>query len=169
MSPDRLLRSCRVGVVIAVAGVLLGCSQNKATVNAGAADSGPSAENGRVSVVVRDCAKCHQSRDPADGVLSGQSTPVEGTTSYGSNLTPDPDTGMDAWDGASIARAVLDGVGDQGRPLCPAMPRGSDAGMTDTEAMDIAAYLQALPPVWHAVPASRCERAVATADAGTDE
>jgi hypothetical protein len=89
-------------------------------------------------------------------VLSGQTTPVPGTQSYGSNLTPDPDTGMDSWDAGSIAASVLGAVDVQGRPLCATMPSYADAGMGTDEAFAIAAYLRSLTPVWHAVPASRC-------------
>jgi nicotinate dehydrogenase subunit B len=89
-------------------------------------------------------------------VLSGQTTPVPGTLAYGSNLTPDPDTGMDFWDAGTIATCVLNGVDEQGRPLCTAMPAYVEAGMGNGEAFAIAAYLQSLAPVWHSIPASQC-------------
>jgi mono/diheme cytochrome c family protein len=114
------------------------------------------AGQGYLAVEARGCGQCHQSPDPNDGVLSGQTTAVPGTTAYGSNLTPDPDTGMDAWDAGTIAQAVLYGVDDRSQPLCPSMPPYADAGMTAAEALAIATYLQTLNPVWHAVPASRC-------------
>jgi hypothetical protein len=93
-------------------------------------------------------------------VLSGQTTPLAGTQSYGSNLTPDPDTGMDAWDAGSIAEAVFHSVDSHGVPLCPSMPAYADAGMSSDEALAIAVYLQQLTPVWHAVPASTCPSGV---------
>jgi mono/diheme cytochrome c family protein len=99
----------------------------------------PSVEHGRLAVTARKCGDCHQSPDPRDGVLSGQATPImDYPQAYGSNLTPDPDTGID----------------DQGQPLCAPMPRFAD--MSDDEAVAIAAYLQSLVPVWHAVPATVC-------------
>ena len=126
----------------------------------------PSAAQGLAAVQLRDCAKCHQSQNDSDGVLSGQTTPVQGTLSYGSNLTPDPDTGMDAWDAATIENAILVGVDDQGRVLCPDMPRWGSKGMGADEALAIAAYLQSLAPIWHAIPASTCDRPSPAADAG---
>jgi mono/diheme cytochrome c family protein len=113
-------------------------------------------QQGYLAVQARQCGQCHQSSDPADGVLSGQTTPVPTTQTYGSNLTPDPDTGMDAWDAATIATSILQAVDDQNNRLCPSMPSYADAGMTSDEALSIAAYLQSLAPVWHPVPASRC-------------
>lgn len=126
-------------------------------------DVDSAAGQGYLAVQSRGCAECHQSPDPTAGVLSGQTTPVPGTLSYGSNLTPDPDTGMDFWDAATIATGVLNGVDEQGRPLCSAMPAYVEAGMGTGEAFAIAAYLQSLPPVWRAIPASQC----ALVDAGS--
>jgi hypothetical protein len=105
-------------------------------------------------VLMRGCATCHEATDPTLGVLSGQDTPVAGTTTYGSNLTPDPDTGMDAWTTAQIATALRMGLDDTGAELCPTMP--TYPTMTDTEADDIAAYLQNLTAVHHLVDGSMC-------------
>ena len=133
-------------------------------------DAEPTAALGMVAVQQRGCAMCHQSSNPDDGVLSGQTTPVPGTQSYGANLTPDPDTGMDAWDAATIATAVLGGVDDQSEELCLAMPRFATKGMNTTEALSIAAYLQSLPAVWRAIPASTCTQTTGPggADGGGD-
>jgi hypothetical protein len=138
--------------------LLLGCGQSGAVDDAGGgpeSGSGPTAAQGLAAARSRQCDRCHQSPDPSDGVLSGQTTPVQGRE-YGSNLTPDPDTGMDAWDAGSIATAVLQAVDNQGGPLCASMPRFADAGMGPDEALAIATYLQTLSPVRHVIPASMC-------------
>jgi mono/diheme cytochrome c family protein len=111
---------------------------------------------GAMAVEARQCGQCHQSANPGDGVLSGQDTPVPGTHAYGSNLTPDPDTGMDLQDPATIATSVLQAVRPDGGPLCAAMPAYADAGMDAAEALAIGAYLRSLEAVRHAVPASTC-------------
>lgn len=116
------------------------------------------AGQGMLAAQARQCGQCHQSPNPDDGVLSGQTTPVPGTHSYGSNLTPDPDTGMDSWDAGSIAQAILARQRADGGPLCSAMPAYADSGMGADEALDIAAYLQSLPAVWRPIPASTCAR-----------
>jgi hypothetical protein len=121
--------------------------------DAGAEPDSP-VTRGALAVEQRNCGKCHQSPDPLDGVLSGQTTPVASSQAYGSNLTPDPDTGMDAWDAGAIVAALTQGIDSQGNPLCPAMPVYCD--MTPDEATSIAAYLQSLVPVWHPIPASTC-------------
>ncbi len=128
--------------------------------DAGSADTDAAADSaagqGYLAVQARQCAQCHQSPDPADGVLSGQDTPVPGTMAYGSNLTPDPDTGLDVQDAGILAASILGAAALDGGALCPSMPAYVEAGMGPAEARNIAAYLQGLTPVWHPVPASAC-------------
>ncbi len=71
---------------------------------------------------------------------------------WGSNLTPDSETGIGRWTQAQIATAIRTGVRPDGRVLTPAMPWRSFAAMTDSDAMAIAAYLKTLPPTRRAVP-----------------
>jgi nicotinate dehydrogenase subunit B len=151
----------RCSLALAALVVLTGCRlrSSLASDDAGAApdvDVDSPAGQGMLAVQTRQCGQCHQSPNPGDGVLSGQTTPVHGTHAYGSNLTPDPDTGMDSWDAGSIAMAILSRQGVDGGALCPAMPSYADAGMGSDEALSIAAYLQSLPPVWRPIPPSTC-------------
>ncbi|HEY8040893.1 MAG TPA: c-type cytochrome [Polyangiaceae bacterium] len=146
----------RVALLLLVA--LAGCDAAGASADAGVpdVDVDSAVGQGYLAVQARSCGQCHQSTSAADGVLSGQATPVPGSQAYGSNLTPDPDTGMDAWDAGTIATSVLQAVDDRGKPLCPAMPAYADAGMEQDEALAIAAYLQSLAPERHVVPPSAC-------------
>ncbi len=106
------------------------------------------------AVLARGCPTCHEPPDANDGILSGATTPQPGTMAWPKNLTPDPDTGLDAWDASTIANAMRTGVDDQGAQLCETMPRFAD--MKDDEAFAIAAYLQSLAAVHHYVPESIC-------------
>jgi hypothetical protein len=149
-------------LVLAALVVLTGCRLRESSQGSDDAGSAPDVDvdspsgQGMLAVQARQCGQCHQSPDPDDGVLSGQTTPVSGTHAYGSNLTPDPDTGMDAWDAGSIALAILSRQGVDGGTLCSAMPSYADAGMGQDEALAIAAYLQSLTPVWRPIPPSSC-------------
>lgn len=125
------------------------------------------AQRGAKFVALRGCPSCHQSKDPNDGVLSGQSAPRPGTMAYAPNLTPDPDTGLGGWSDENILRAVRTGVDDQGAPLCPPMPHFGDLG--DEEANDILAYLRGLPPIKRKAPDSQCPGKEGTDDAGMDD
>jgi hypothetical protein len=147
--------------LVALALLVAGCrlDRGSSSDDAGAApdvDVDSPAGQGMLAVQARQCGQCHQSPNPADGVLSGQTTPVPGTHAFGSNLTPDPDTGMDSWDAGSIALAILAQQGVDGGALCSVMPAYADAGMGTAEAVSIAAYLQSLPAVWRPIPASTC-------------
>ncbi|MFX5464562.1 hypothetical protein ABTD44_19505, partial [Acinetobacter baumannii] len=77
------------------------------------------------------------------------------------NLTPDPTTGLGCWTDDEIARAILDGIDDQGQTLCPIMPRFSDAGIGEAGARALVAFLRSIPVAQNQVPSSMC-----TLDAG---
>lgn len=118
-------------------------------------------QRGLFYVTARGCPTCHQSKDPADGTLSGTTTPRKGTMAYPANLTPDSDTGIGDWSDEQIMRAMRSGIDDGDAPLCPPMPHFDGTGgdgrpMTDDEATSIVAYLRSLPPVHHEIPASAC-------------
>jgi hypothetical protein len=125
-------------------------------------DGGDLVTVGKRFVDQRGCAACHQSPSGADGVLSGQSMPRPGTMAYGSNLTPDPMTGIGSWADIEIVRAMRYGIDDQELPLCPTMTHydGTDPSqpfMTDLEAGAIVAYLRSLPAVARPdIPPSYC-------------
>jgi mono/diheme cytochrome c family protein len=71
---------------------------------------------------------------------------------YGSNLTPDRETGLGRWSEADIIKAIRTGVRPDGRILAPAMPVQNFAKLTDEDARAIAAYLKSLKPVSNKVP-----------------
>jgi mono/diheme cytochrome c family protein len=180
--PERL-RSCAAGVArgsVAVAfllgagflAVFVACSPGDASTPDG--DAGITTDApldrlaaGELAVRRRACGSCHQSSDPADGVMSGQTTPRLGTLSYPANLTPDVETGIGGWPAARIVFAMRHGVDVDDQPLCAAMPRFD---LEDEEAYAIAEYLRSLPPVHHAIPASTCPplKPKTPPDAGTD-
>ncbi|MFX9112552.1 hypothetical protein ABTN46_19770, partial [Acinetobacter baumannii] len=67
---------------------------------------------------------------------------MPGTRIFAPNLTPDETTGLGMWTDAQIARAIREGLDDQGQPLCSVMPRFSDLG--DDEVKTLVAELRAL-------------------------
>lgn len=119
---------------------------------------------GRTRVALRQCATCHQSDDPGDGIMSGSSTPISDVSSravgYASNLTPDTGTGLGKWTDAEIIAAIRDGRAIRGTPMC-VMPRYPE--MTDAEAAAIVVYLRSLPAVTHEIERTTC---VSDLDAG---
>ena len=96
------------------------------------------------------CGHCHSGEPKnADGVLSGGREFRDwriGIT-RGSNLTPDPETGLGAWSEAEIVRALRNGQSRDGRLLAPVMPYEWFYEMSDEDAFAVARYLKSLAPV----------------------
>jgi len=109
---------------------------------------------GHFYVTARGCPSCHQSKNPADGTLSGTTSPREGTSAYPANLTPDVDTGIGSWSDDQLARAIREGTDLDGLELCPEMNHFST--MTDYEVYSIIKSLRSLPPVNNKVLRSVC-------------
>ncbi len=73
--------------------------------------------------------------------------------SYGTNLTPDRETGMGAWTEAMFVKAIRTGKHmSAGRPILPPMPWEAYARLTDEDLKAVFAFLRTLPPVANKVP-----------------
>ena len=126
--------------------------------NANAAD--PQIERGKYLVSVIPCTDCHTpgtflgKPDMArylGGSEVGFEIPGLGVF-YGTNLTPDKETGLGGWTMEEIATAIRTGARPDGRILAPAMPVESFKSLTQADALAIAAYLKTLPPIKNKVP-----------------
>lgn len=98
------------------------------------------------------CGECHTV--PGGKPLAGGrplATPFG--TIYGSNITPDRDTGIGTWSAEAFRRAMRDGVDREGRHLYPAFPYNHFTGLTDGDIDGLYAYLMTREPVRAATPA----------------
>ncbi len=97
-----------------------------------------------------NCVSCHQS---AGGRPYAGGYPIKTPfgTVYGSNITPDPETGIGKWSPAAFNRAMREGVGRDGSHLYPAFPYTHYASVTDSDLGALYAFLMTRPAV-HAVP-----------------
>lgn len=110
---------------------------------------------------VMGCADCHTPVDPATGapVLDkylGGRQPYEGPWGivYGGNITPDIETGIGDWTEEEIKRALVAGIGKDGRRLI-LMPWYAYSSLTQEDADAVAFYLKnVLPAVNNEVPAA---------------
>jgi len=76
-------------------------------------------------------------------------------TSYASNLSPDPETGIGAWNEELFIRILRTGkFMGSGRDILPPMPWYDFAKLTEADLKAIFAYLRSLKPVKNQVPAS---------------
>ncbi|HEX6747318.1 MAG TPA: c-type cytochrome [Longimicrobium sp.] len=96
------------------------------------------------------CGHCHAAnpRNP-DGPLAG-GLPFRNWrlgTIHAANLTPDVETGIGGWSEAEIVRAIRNGNDREGHLLAPVMPYEWLAGLSDRDALAMAAYLKSQPPV----------------------
>ena len=153
-------------VALALAGAVIGSSCGPTGSTGGNAAGGDTAatmtaeariELGRRLTVVTGCVDCHTpgtmyGAPDMSRNLSGSELGWSGPwgTTYASNLTPDPATGLGEWNEEQIVTAFRTGKRPDGSPILPPMPWPNYASLTDEEAYAIAAYLKSLPPVVHA-------------------
>ncbi|HEY3695050.1 cytochrome c [Phenylobacterium sp.] len=100
-----------------------------------------------------DCEACHTARGGVP-FTGGRPFKLPFGTLYTPNITPDPGTGIGAWNDAEFLRAMHQGVGRGGKPLYPAFPYPSYTLLTDADALAIKAYLFSLKPVRNTAPAN---------------
>ena len=101
------------------------------------------------------CNFCHQDATPGAGDFTGQLTPRPMTTAYGTNLSPDPETGIGMLTDEQIARAARCATGRGGRRLCVMAPF-AETRLNNDNLCALIAYLRSLPPVRRPIPASTC-------------
>lgn len=110
-----------------------------------------------------DCFACHSDRDwtqhdaPVIAGTKGGGSPafplqdLPGQV-YPPNISPDKDTGAGNWTDDQLARAIREGIGNDGRALFPFMPYENFRHLSDEELASVIVYLRSIPPVHRAVP-----------------
>ncbi len=107
---------------------------------------------GATLVVMGDCAECHTAAGGAP-LAGGYALPTPFGTIYGSNITPDPQTGIGTWSEAAFARAMHEGIRRDGSYLYPAFPYPHFTRVSDQDVQAIYAFLMTRPAVHDVVPA----------------
>jgi hypothetical protein len=124
---------------------------------------------------VYKCQGCHQNAslvvdDAGNGlVLAGNDAGIgDSGMIFPPNLTDDPTTGLGCWTDTQVVNAILTGVDNEGKMLCPSMPRwgsplptadgGTRAGtpMDAGTAQQIVDFLRSLPSVNNQVTQTTC-------------
>jgi mono/diheme cytochrome c family protein len=106
---------------------------------------------------VMSCGNCHSPKGPPaavagkefSGGLSWDEPPFKVTAS---NITPDKETGIGAWNAADIKKALVQGVRPNGVPIAAIMPSAFYGILTSGDLDATVAYLQSLKPVTNKVP-----------------
>jgi mono/diheme cytochrome c family protein len=87
------------------------------------------------------------SRRPTGRTMSGRFI-------YGTNITPDPKTGIGTWSIEAFDRAMREGVARDGSHLFPAFPYYAYTKLSDDDVKALYAYLMTRPPATGTVPAN---------------
>lgn len=107
--------------------------------------AGDAARGKQVFALGAGCS-CHTMKDGPVGAGGGKIETPFGTF-YGTNITPDLETGIGAWSDAEVEAAIRQGFARGKGAEAPVMPYNWYAGMSDTDVADLIAYLRTLPAV----------------------
>lgn len=121
------------------------------TALAGAAAASPSFDNALVAKgaalsAIGNCAVCHTAPG-GKPYAGGRALQTPFGTIYGTNITPDPDTGIGRWTQAEFARAMREGVDREGRHLYPAFPYDHFTKLTEEDVSALYAFHMTREPV----------------------
>ncbi|MEO8935515.1 MAG: molybdopterin cofactor-binding domain-containing protein [Burkholderiaceae bacterium] len=111
-------------------------------------------ERGRQLAAIGNCIGCHTVKGGAP-YAGGFPLETPFGTVYGTNLTPDVETGIGAWSFSAFQRAMREGVSRDGHRLYPAFPYTAFTRTTDDDLNALYAWLMAQPAVRNDVPATR--------------
>jgi hypothetical protein len=109
------------------------------------------------------CLDCHSPKNydyfsapiiPGSEGKGGEVFPGVPGTLYMSNITP---AALKNWSDGEIARAIVNGIGKNNRPLAPMMPYSEYRYMAKEDVYAIIAYLRTLPPLENENPIPETE------------
>jgi mono/diheme cytochrome c family protein len=115
--------------------------------------SAASVAQGEALAAAEHCASCHTGPDGRP-FAGGYALHTPFGIIYGSNLTPDPKTGIGLWSSQAFARAMREGVSRDGSHLFPAFPYYAYTRLSDADIQALYAYLMTRPAVSATSPAN---------------
>lgn len=118
---------------------------------AAAAPEDPLVAKGKYLATIGDCISCH-TRPGGEAFAGGLPLKTPFGTIYTANITQDKESGIGNWTEEQLARAMHEGVADDGDHLYPAFPYTSYTKVTDEDVHAIFAYLKTIKPVAYSPP-----------------
>jgi mono/diheme cytochrome c family protein len=104
-------------------------------------------KRGAYLFAIAGCAACHtDSKNKGPLLAGGRAIETPFGTFYGPNITPDPNFGIGRWSDADFVRALREGLSPTGAHLFPVFPYTSFTLITDSDLLDLKAYIFSLPP-----------------------
>jgi mono/diheme cytochrome c family protein len=108
-------------------------------------DGGLIARGAELSAI-GNCRACHTA-DEGKSFAGGRALKTAFGTIYGTNITPDPQTGIGRWSEMAFRRALHEGVDREGRDLYPAFPYDHFTLLTDADVSALYAFMMTRDPV----------------------
>jgi mono/diheme cytochrome c family protein len=115
--------------------------------------SAESIAHGEALAAAGHCASCH-TRPGGQSFAGGYGVNTPFGIIYGTNITPDPKTGIGTWPLEAFLRAMREGVARDGSHLFPAFPYYAYTKLTDDDLRALYAYLMTRQPVSATVPSN---------------
>src|ERR1700719_436504 len=138
-----------------VAGLVLSWRASIAPIDRPAPESfsADSVAHGEALAAAGHCVSCH-SRPGGEQFAGGYGVNTPFGIIFGTNITPEPSTGIGTWSLAAFARAMREGVARDGSHLFPAFPYYAYTKLSDGDVEALYAYLMTRPAATASVPAN---------------
>jgi mono/diheme cytochrome c family protein len=135
-------------IALLAAAILYGCASHEsvAQVEPPKSFTPEQIAKGRELAHVGNCMGCHTAEG---GTPYAGGTPLKTPfgTIHGTNITPDPETGIGRWSLEAFTRAMREGVDREGRHLFPAFPYDHFTKATDEDIAALYAFVMTREPV----------------------
>lgn len=95
---------------------------------------------------IGNCMTCHTA-EGGKPYAGGYGVKTPFGTVYGTNITPDPETGIGRWSLAAFTRAMREGLDAAGRHLYPAFPYDHFTKLSDDDIAALYAFVMSRDPV----------------------
>jgi mono/diheme cytochrome c family protein len=115
--------------------------------------SSESIAQGEALAAAAHCASCH-TRPGGQPFAGGYGVNTPFGVIYGTNITPDAETGIGTWSLEAFERAMREGVARDGSHLFPAFPYYAYTKLSDDDVKALYAYLMTRPASAATVPAN---------------
>ena len=141
------LRPLAICVALAVAG-LSACTSRELAAPAPVGHKFPpeAVAQGRELAAIGNCAECHTAPG-GKPYAGGRALKTPFGTIYGTNITPEEETGIGRWSEEAFRRALREGVDREGSNLYPAFPYDHYTKLTDGDIAALYAFIMTREPV----------------------
>jgi mono/diheme cytochrome c family protein len=109
---------------------------------------------GALLAAAGDCASCHTTAT-GSAYAGGVALQTPFGTIYGTNITPEPQTGIGSWSEAAFRRAMREGISRDGQLLYPAFPYNHFTHLSDQDIDALYAFVMTRDPVVATAPANQ--------------